>query len=109
MPAVIEETVAPGFHLYHRSLHNWGEDMPEWTVTGCLPSEPFDNPWYDVSHYDLERALIAQGVLREEQCDSESGQFFVYPDSLEQCRAVGAWLKERLERDHTMTAAAMLA
>ena len=95
MTEEIRVTVAPGFTLYSDFED---EDMPTWTVTGCLPTDP-DSPWYNVSHYDLEDALVKAGVLERSQCDSESGQFFVYPSSEEQGRRVGAWIKERLERN----------
>ena len=100
---MIRETVAHGFTL----IEDDDPDMPRFTVTGCLPSNP-DSPWYHVGHYDLEEAIIAAGLLTRAECDSESGQFFVYPKTLESARAVGRWIDERLVRSDTVDGEALI-
>lgn len=90
------EVVAPGFRLLPPS-EEWGET--KWTLTGVLPGGM--SPRRDISHYDLEDRLVACGLLTRAQCDSESGQFFAYPSDRAHGLRVGAWLKERLERDVT--------
>lgn len=88
------EVIAPGFKLYSPDSR-MGRITESWLVTGVLPREP---GWWDVSHYDLESALIRDRLLTPAQCDSESGQVFLYPATEESARAVGEWLRVRLER-----------
>lgn len=54
-------------------------------VTACLPNTYGD-------HYDVEDELVEQGLLRREQCDSESGQFFAAVDGPEQAKKINEYL-----------------
>ncbi len=92
------EVIAPGFELYSPDS-DMGQINDKWLVTGCLPS---DGVWQNVSHYELEDALVENGFLHRSQCDSESGQFFVYLSDEAQARAVGEYIRVRLEAVETM-------
>lgn len=89
-----DEDVADGFDMYFADFL----EPPRWTVTGNAPDDVYRADPESFGNYEIEDAVVNAGFIPKEQCDSESGQFFCYPDTPEQGRVIGKFIQAGIDK-----------